>query len=144
MEYVYAGLWLVVGLLLIFRFGKEYKLFYAVGAFFLFMAAWWGYGAGTGTEMIEGTRGWVFRGIALVVLIALVPIFVRRMRRERAENGAPQKTEAQRRQDAEDLKWLEEMERQSADDAPGFAWEEDVPDADKPENGAGTHPSAKA
>ena len=33
--YVYAVLWLLVGLILLIRFGRENKIFYLLGGFFL-------------------------------------------------------------------------------------------------------------
>lgn len=36
MGYVYAALWFIVGMILVFKMGKENKAFFAVGGFFFF------------------------------------------------------------------------------------------------------------
>ena len=41
MNYVYAGMWFVCGLILIVKLGKENRVFYAAGGFFLVLGAWW-------------------------------------------------------------------------------------------------------
>lgn len=86
MQYVYTLMWLVVGLLLIFQLGrKEDKVFYAAGAFFLFLAGWWGTAAFTKLDLFHGTWGWILRGVAAVFLLILVPPFVKKYRRERSQ-----------------------------------------------------------
>ena len=40
MDYVYAAMWLLIGFLLIFRMGKEHKVFYLAGGFFLLLGIW--------------------------------------------------------------------------------------------------------
>ena len=54
MEYVYAGMWLLVGLILIFRMGKENKVFYLAGAFFLVLGGWWGANIFTQEDLFSG------------------------------------------------------------------------------------------
>ena len=41
MNYVYAGMWFVCGLILMVKLGKENRVFYAAGGFFLVLGAWW-------------------------------------------------------------------------------------------------------
>ena len=41
MGYVYAAMWLIAGLILIFRLSKENKIFYVAGGFFLVLGVWW-------------------------------------------------------------------------------------------------------
>lgn len=41
MEYVYAGMWFLIGLLLIWKLRKENQVFVFAGGIFLFMGAWW-------------------------------------------------------------------------------------------------------
>mgnify|MGYP000248316198 CR=1 FL=1 len=40
MGYVYAAMWLIAGLILIFRLSKENKIFYVAGGFFLVLGFW--------------------------------------------------------------------------------------------------------
>ena len=63
MDYVFAGLWLVVGLLLIFRFGRENKVFYLLGAFFLILAGWWIADILLPVDLFAGVWPWVLRGL---------------------------------------------------------------------------------
>ena len=65
MDYVFAGLWLVVGLLLIFRFGRENKVFYLLGAFFLILAGWWIADILLPVDLFAGVWPWVLRALAL-------------------------------------------------------------------------------
>lgn len=41
MQYAYAVLWFLVGLILIFSLSKENKIFYFAGGFFLLLGGWW-------------------------------------------------------------------------------------------------------
>lgn len=140
MQFVYAGMWLAIGLLLIFRFGREYKLLYAVGAFFLFMAAWWGYGAFTATDMFAGTRGVVFRVVTAAAIVVLAPLFVRLYRRERAGQAGERQAG---QPDAENMQWLDDLQKaagapapQDGEDRPGpdggFPWYEEPDDGKGP------------
>lgn len=45
LDYLYAAMWFIVALLLVFRFGKLNKIFYFAGALFFVMGAWWLVGA---------------------------------------------------------------------------------------------------
>lgn len=77
MEYVYAGMFFLVGLILIFRLGKENKVFYLAGAFFMLLGGWWLVGALTGLDVFNGAWGWVLRGLTAVVLVLCCIVFVR-------------------------------------------------------------------
>ena len=41
MDYFYATMWFIVGLVLIFSISKENKVFYIAGGFFLLLGGWW-------------------------------------------------------------------------------------------------------
>ncbi len=70
MDYVYAALWLLVALLLIFKFTKENKFFYFLGGFFVVMAAWFlANPLIPDIDLFSGTYGLVFRVVAAVVLV---------------------------------------------------------------------------
>ena len=78
MGYFYAVMWLVAGLLLIFTVSKENKIFYFLGAYFLYMGAWWGVNEYlTEINLFDGVYGWVFRGISAVVLIITGVFYVK-------------------------------------------------------------------
>ena len=75
MEYVYAGMWLLVGLILIFRMGKENKVFYLAGAFFLVLGGWWGANIFTQEDLFSGIWGTVLRIITAIALVLLCLVF---------------------------------------------------------------------
>ena len=41
MGYMYAAIWFIAGLVLVFRLAKENKIFYLAGAFFFVLGGWW-------------------------------------------------------------------------------------------------------
>ena len=75
MTYVYAAMWFVVGLILIFRMSRENRIFYVAGAFFIILGGWW-LAAAMGTAgLFAGVWGWVLRGITAVALILMCVAF---------------------------------------------------------------------
>ncbi len=75
MTYVYAAMWFVVGLILIFRMSRENRIFYVAGAFFIVLGGWW-LAAAMGTAgLFTGVWGWVLRGITAVALILMCVAF---------------------------------------------------------------------
>lgn len=86
MLYFCAVVWLLAGLLLLFRMGKENRVFYFLGGYFLFLAIWWGAAAATGLHLFTG--GW---GIALriVTAAALAVACAALFRQKRRDGGNP-------------------------------------------------------
>lgn len=73
MTFVYAAVWLLIAILLFFKFSKESKIFYLLGIFFGIMSAWWFIdGLMPDIEMLEGTYGLILRCIGAVVLIIVL------------------------------------------------------------------------
>lgn len=83
MTYLYAAMWFAAGLILIFRMGKENRVFYAAGAFFLLLGGWWLSDAILPGDQFAGTAGWVLRGITLVALLVMCIAFFRENRKEK-------------------------------------------------------------
>ena len=72
MNFVYAFMWLIVGLILIFRMAKENKVFYIAGGFFLLLGGWWLADALMPEwNLFEGVAGIVLRVITAVALVLL-------------------------------------------------------------------------
>ena len=71
MEYVYPAIWFMAGLILIARMGKENKIFYLAGAFFLFLGGWWLADVLLTVDLMSGVWGWVLRGVSAVMLLIL-------------------------------------------------------------------------
>ena len=102
MEYVYAGMWLLVGLILIFRMGKENKVFYLAGAFFLILGGWWLANALTEQNLFAGTWGIVLRVITAVALVLLCAVFWKTYQKDRAAFEAKKKQDQKTEEGASD------------------------------------------
>ncbi len=76
-------MWFAVGLILILRMGRENRVFYPLGAFFLFLGAWWCAGAATGINLFAGLWSWVLRAVTAAVLVLSCLTFFREIRRNR-------------------------------------------------------------
>lgn len=87
MTYFYAVLWVLTGLILIFRMGGQNRVFYPVGAFFLLLGAWWAAGQYTGLDLFSGAWGWALRAVTAAALALAVMAYVREIRRNRGEHG---------------------------------------------------------
>lgn len=76
MDYVYGGMWLLIGLILIFSLTKENKIFYFVGAYFLILGGWWIANALIpAVNLFEGTPGIVFKGISVIALLVIAVFY---------------------------------------------------------------------
>lgn len=102
MDYVYAAMWLLIGFLLIFRMGKEHKVFYLAGGFFLLLGIWRLVDIFAPQDLFAGVWGIVFRIIAVVALVLLCLVFWRSYQKDREsfkdgekEQGAPKKEESE-------------------------------------------------
>jgi uncharacterized membrane protein len=84
LNYVYAGMWFIVGLILIFRMSRENRVFYAAGAFFIVLGGWW-LAAAMGTAgLFTGVWGWVLRGITAVALLLMCVVFFQESKKSKA------------------------------------------------------------
>ena len=90
MTYVYAALWFVIGLLLIFRFGRENKIFYAAGGFFVILGGWWLVGAITAIDVFGGTWGILLRIVTAIALVLMVLAYIRSRKQDRAKDKEAQ------------------------------------------------------
>ena len=89
MEYVYAGMWFLIGLLLIWKLRKENQVFVFAGGIFLFMGAWW-----LADALLPQLDlfGGVYRGVMAAALIVTGLVFFRQKRRD-AEQRALEEEE---------------------------------------------------
>lgn len=93
MEYVYAGMWFLIGLLLIWKLRKENQVFVFAGGIFLFMGAWWLADALLPQlDLFGGVYAWIFRGVMAAALIVTGLVFFRQKRRD-AEQRALEEEE---------------------------------------------------
>lgn len=78
MGYMYAAIWFIAGLVLVFRLVKENKIFYLAGAFFFVLGGWWLADAiQPAWQVFQGVPGIVLKVIAGVVLVILAVQFYR-------------------------------------------------------------------
>ena len=77
MQYVYAVMWFVMAMMLIFKFSKENKIFYLAGALFLVFGFWWLFDALLpSVNLFAGMYGWIFKGIIAVVLVIIAIFYI--------------------------------------------------------------------
>lgn len=90
MGYVYAGLWVIVGLILIFSAAKENKVFYFAGGFFLLLGAWWAADSFLPQDLFQGPWRTALNIVTLAALVGLSAVFFverqKSMKREMMEN----------------------------------------------------------
>lgn len=85
-QYMYAGLWIIIGLILIFSMAKENKIFILAGAFFLVLGGWWlADGLLPEVDLFSGGWGTALKCITGAALLILTAAFVREYRRKTAE-----------------------------------------------------------
>lgn len=81
MNYVYAVAFAAAGLLLIVRMGRENRMFYPLGAYFLFLGGWWGVSAAAGINLFSGVYGRIFRVVTAIALAVAILAFYREKKR---------------------------------------------------------------
>lgn len=81
MQYVYAGMWLLIGLLLIFRAAKENHIFYFAGGFFILLGLWWVADTVANLNLMSGAWGWGMRGVTAAALAVFCLAFYRERRK---------------------------------------------------------------
>ena len=86
MGYVYTAMWLIIGLMLVFRYGRENRVFYFAGGFFLFMGIWWLIDTLTDLNLFADPWVWVFRGAVAVALAILIFCFLRERKKNRQQD----------------------------------------------------------
>ena len=75
--YIYAATFLIIAVYLFVQAFKSHKILFLLSAYFLFMGGW--YLANellTTVNLFEGMYSWIFRGVALVVLIICAIVYV--------------------------------------------------------------------
>lgn len=85
-QYMYAALWLVVGLILIFSMAKENKIFIFAGLIFLLLGGWWLADALLpDINLFEGSWGIALKCVTGAALVVLTVAFVREYRKKTRE-----------------------------------------------------------
>lgn len=82
--YFMAAVCAASGLLLIFRMGREKKLYYPLGAFLIALGAWVLADELTGKALSSSCAVWVQRAVLLAVIVALIVVMVKDARSSKA------------------------------------------------------------
>ena len=77
MGFVYSALWLIIALILFFRFRKQSMIVYPLCIYFIFLCVWWAANEFTSADMLNGTPGWLLRVISAVVLLVCCIFYFR-------------------------------------------------------------------
>lgn len=87
MQFVYAAMWYLVALILIFRMGKENKVFYFAGGFFFILGTWWLMNAlYPNLGLFSGGWSILLRIITAVVLVILCIVYFREKRNNESQD----------------------------------------------------------
>ncbi len=92
MQYFYAIMWFVVGLILLFAMSKENKIFILAGGFFFVLGGWWLADAiRPELKMFEGGWGIALKCVTGAALVILTAAFVKEYRKKSREAaGSPE------------------------------------------------------
>ncbi|MBR1483593.1 MAG: hypothetical protein IJ598_11610 [Ruminococcus sp.] len=77
LSYFYVFLWAALAVLCIFIGRKIGITGWLLAVFFTFMAVWYGLRAFGGLPVFDGVAGYVFRGVLLVFLVAILIVWYR-------------------------------------------------------------------
>jgi len=92
LTYVYAAMWFIVGLILIFRMGRENRIFYAAGAFFLFLGGWWLADAINPMNLLTGPWSMILRGVTAVALVLMCVAFFKENKKNKEDSSLHDQT----------------------------------------------------
>ncbi len=76
--YIYAAVWLIIAIYLFVQAFKETKFLFFLSSFFLFLSGWYFLNEIlTSVNLFEGVYSWIFRGVAIVVLIVCAVAYLK-------------------------------------------------------------------
>lgn len=81
MEFVFAAMWLLVGIYLLYYGKKEYKVLYALGVYFIFLCVWWVANALLPLDLFSGIYVTILRIISGIALAVAIFIYVMHKRK---------------------------------------------------------------
>lgn len=83
--YIYAVVWLAIAVYLFFYAFKSHKILFFLSGYFLFMSGWYLTNELiTTVNLFEGIYSWIFKGVALVVLIVCAIVYAVHKKRKSA------------------------------------------------------------
>lgn len=94
LDYIYAGMWFLVGLILLLRLRKENRVFLFAGFLFLFMGVWWLANILLPElDLFGGVYAWLFRGVMAGALIVTVLAYYKQRKKDQAEQAEQEEPE---------------------------------------------------
>ena len=69
LDYLFAGLWFILAVYLFIMACKGHRFLFIVAPFFLFLGGWALANALTAVDLMDGVYGWIYRGVAILMLI---------------------------------------------------------------------------
>ena len=101
MSYFTAGIFMVLGLVLIVKFGREWKPCFAAGGMFIILGVWWVLNTLYPEHpIIDGWLGWAVKIAAAVTLVGLAILFMIERKREVAKFRAEMDAEAAKKEES--------------------------------------------
>lgn len=89
MGYFTAGVLILLGVVLIVKFGRELKACYPAGGVFILLGVWWALNTLYPEHpVINGWLGWVVKGLTAGVLVVMAILFFVKRKREVEEFNA--------------------------------------------------------
>ena len=83
MGYFTAGVMILLGVILIVKFGRELKICYPAGGVFVLLGVWWALNTMYPEHpVISGWLGWVVKGVAAAMLIVMAVMFFVKLKKE--------------------------------------------------------------
>ncbi len=75
--YVYAGMWFILAVYMFYLAFKHSKFLFVLSGFFLYSGVWQLTDKLIKTNLYEPPYSFIYRGVALVVLIACIIVYIR-------------------------------------------------------------------
>ena len=85
MGYLFPVVWFLAGFILVFLMGRESRVFYPIGAFFMFLGAWWLANTLSGVNMFTGIRGIILRVVTAATLVFSCVVFYRDIKKNKEQ-----------------------------------------------------------
>lgn len=84
--YIYGAAWLIIAIYLFYQAFKTTKFFFFLACFFVYLSTWFVLDEVlTDVDMFNGIYNWIFRGVAVVVLIVCIAVYFLHKRKQDAE-----------------------------------------------------------
>lgn len=96
MGFVYAGLWVVVALVLLVRFRDESGAVLPLGVYFFFLGAWWAADELLPVDLMHSDYVWIVRSVSIVMLAYCGAVyFLERTGKIKKKSRGEEKTEGE-------------------------------------------------